>query len=73
MGTKAASILEVLKNFDNLPDLAHVDVKVVAVLYGKSVNSVWRDSKSGLIPLPDRFGGSTRWQVGRLRRALASV
>jgi predicted DNA-binding transcriptional regulator AlpA len=73
MGTKAATIPEVLQHFDHLPDSAHVDVKVVAALFGKSVNSVWRDAKRGLIPSPVRFGGSTRWQVGGLRRALAAA
>ncbi len=57
-------------NFDHLPESAHVDVKVVAVIIGKSVSSVWRDTKHGYIPKPVKFGGATRWNVGELRRAI---
>ena len=67
-----AAVQNVIRSFDDLPDAAHVDVKVVAALFGKSVSSVWRDSKNGLIPSPVKFGGATRWRVGKLRRALAA-
>ncbi len=63
-----------MKNsFDSLPDSAHVDVRVVAMLYGKSVTSIWRDVKEGRIPRPVKFGGATRWNVGVLRKNLTTT
>jgi predicted DNA-binding transcriptional regulator AlpA len=59
--------------FNDLPDDARVDVQAVAVLFGRSVNSIWRDVKSGRVPQPHKHGRSTRWRVGDIRAALAAA
>lgn len=59
-----------LKNFDSLPDAAHVDVRTVAALYGCKVVTVWSRLRKKELPEPRRFGSHTRWNVGELRRAL---
>ena len=57
-----------LASFDELPNAAHVDVRVVAALKGISVPSVWRWSREGKLPQPVRMtAGTTRWNVGALR------
>lgn len=58
-----------LQHFDDLPDSAYVGVRVVAGLRGQSVPTVWRHVKSGLLPKPEKIGGSARWRVGDLRIA----
>lgn len=61
-------------NFDDLPDAALVPDKIVAAIFGCSVPTVWRMTKTGKIPAPVRTGTRmTRWQVGGLRKALAAV
>ncbi len=57
------------EQFDELPDSAKVPVQVVAAVEGISAVSVWRRSKSGLLPAPEKTGGTTRWLVGELRAA----
>lgn len=60
-----------LKGFDDLPDSGHVDVKVVAALFGCSVPTVWRRVRSGQLVDPHKLGErTTRWKVGELRAAL---
>lgn len=62
---------ELLKDFDSLPDAAHVRVPVVAALYGCSVPTIWRGTKEGRIPAPLRMSARhTAWRVGDLRAAL---
>lgn len=58
-----------LENFDKYPDSARVRVQVVAALKGVSVVTVWRWSKEGRLPKPQRTGGATTWGVGDLRAA----
>jgi hypothetical protein len=65
----AAGIPESLRNFDELPDSAIVRVGVVAALYDCQPVTIWRWSKSGRLPAPDRIGGITGWNVGKLRAA----
>lgn len=60
-----------LKDFDLLPDAARAPLPVVCTLFAISPATAWRRVKSGLLPAPVRDGGSTRWLVGDLRRALA--
>lgn len=59
-----------LFNFDELPDAAHVDVRVVAALFGCKVPTVWARLRRCEVPNPRRFGSHTRWNVGELRVAL---
>lgn len=60
-----------LENFDRLPDSARVALPVVCALFSISPATAWRRVKSGLLPPTVKEGGSTRWVVGELRRALA--
>ena len=59
-----------LKEFDALPNAAHVDVNVVAVLYGCKPPTVWARLRRKELPEPKKFGSHTRWNVGELRAAL---
>lgn len=65
------SSLPGLADFDKLPDSARVALPIVCGLYGISPATTWRRVKKGLIPAPRKEGGSTRWVVGGLRKALA--
>ena len=58
---------ETLKNFDYLPDSAHVRQPVVEALYACSSATLWRRVKAGLIPKPRDLGPRiTAWNVGEL-------
>jgi predicted DNA-binding transcriptional regulator AlpA len=59
-----------LKDFDELPNAAAVDVRTVAALCACNVATVWGRSKHGGLPAPRKIGGSTRWNVGELRKVL---
>lgn len=61
-----------LSNFSELPDLAHVRLVTVQILYACSAASVWRGVKAGRIPKPRKLSPRTTcWNVGDLREALA--
>jgi hypothetical protein len=62
-------IAAALRQFADLPDEAEVRVGVVAALMGVSIATVWRWSRQGRLPQPRRRGGTTVWNVGKLRRA----
>ncbi|CAG9269358.1 helix-turn-helix transcriptional regulator [Paraburkholderia caribensis] len=66
-------VSKALAAFDQLPDLAYVDVRTVAGLFGCSVPTVWRRIKDGMLPTPRKFGSMTRWNVGELRAALSAT
>jgi len=60
--------------FDSLPDSSYVDVRAVADIHDISVPTAWRWSANGLLPKPEKLGpGTTRWNVGALRRHRAKV
>jgi len=60
-----------LRNFDQLPDTAHVRQPVVKALFGCSDATVWRRVNDGGIPRPHKLSARiTAWNVGELRRAL---
>lgn len=60
-----------LRYFDSLPDSAHVRLPVVRGLTGASTTSIWRMSKDGRLPPPEKISVRvTAWNVGALRRAL---
>ena len=68
----AASVPQSLKQFDSLPDSAHVQARIVAALVGVSEATVWRMVKRGTLPTPKKVSErATRWNVGELRRAMA--
>ncbi|WOD18963.1 helix-turn-helix transcriptional regulator [Paraburkholderia kirstenboschensis] len=59
-----------LKNFDSLPNAAHVDVNVVAALFGCKPPTVWLRVRRKELPAPRKFSAHTRWNVGELRKCL---
>lgn len=63
-----------LSNFDGLPDTALITVQVLSVLLTMGVSTIWRQAK--LIPgFPAAIKlspGCTRFQVGDVRRYIAS-
>jgi predicted DNA-binding transcriptional regulator AlpA len=59
-----------LKNFDNLPNAAFVDVNVVAGLFGCKPPTVWLRVRKKELPAPRKFSMHTRWNVGELRAVL---
>ena len=69
----APDINRALREFDTLPDIAHVKLNVVKKLYACSSATVWRRVKSGLIPAPYKLDGSTIWRVGELRAAISAL
>ena len=72
--TEKPSIDDALKNFDSLPDSAHVRLPVVAALYACSRASVWRGVTAKRIPKPEKLSDRiTAWNVGSLRKALANI
>jgi predicted DNA-binding transcriptional regulator AlpA len=68
-----ASRSDTLRCFDDLPDLALVDIYVVAALFGMAVPTAWRHSAEGKIPHGRKVGKATRWRVGELRAVLAAA
>ena len=59
-----------LRDFDKLPDAAHVDVNTVAMLFGCAAATVWLRVRRKQLPAPRKFGSHTRWNVGELRKLL---
>ena len=45
----------------NDPNVELLSVNDVAICYGVAVNTVWVLRRKGIIPKPQKFGGSTRW------------
>ena len=71
--TTPSVLPDALKNFDSLPDSANVRQPIVQGLYGCSSATVWRMVKRGTIPAPRKLSERvTAWNVGELRKALAS-
>jgi predicted DNA-binding transcriptional regulator AlpA len=63
-----------LKDFDQLPDSAHVRLPVVEALFACSAATVWRRVKAHEIPRPVKFSSClTAWNVGQLRKKLAQI
>lgn len=72
MSEKITTISDTLKNFDVLPNHAHVRLDTVKALYACSTASVWRGCKEGRIPSPYKLSSRTTcWNVGELKEALA--
>ena len=59
--------MSTLRQFDELPESAHVRLRVVGALFGISIATVWRWSRSGQLPKPVRINGVTLWNVAALR------
>jgi predicted DNA-binding transcriptional regulator AlpA len=68
--TTTSSVPDALKNFDLLPDSAHVRQPVVEGLYDCSGSTIWRMVKRGTLPPPHKLSERiSAWNVGELRRA----
>lgn len=68
------SVSDVVRNFADLPDTAHVRVRTVATLVGCSVPTVWRMAADGRLPRPRKFSARlSAWNCGELRASLATV
>lgn len=66
--------IDLVADFDSKPDAALVDDKTVAALLCIHRNSVWRMARSGKLPAPVKVSEqTTRWRVGDLRKAIASL
>lgn len=62
------------QHFDELPPSAQVPASTLAALLDVSQITIWRWSKTGRLPAPRKFGpGTTRWNVGEVRAALAKL
>ena len=69
-GTEQRGLSAAITNFDQLPDSARVDVKVVATILGVSVATVWRMVERKELAEPKRLGKRcTRWTCGDIRKA----
>jgi predicted DNA-binding transcriptional regulator AlpA len=73
MSTKPVSqgIPAALRNFDSLPDSAHVRLPVVCGWTGLAPATVYRRIAEGKLPQPKHIGGgrASSWLVGELRRS----
>ena len=66
--SRGSIIPDALRNFDVLPDSAHVRQPVVEALFSCSSATVWRWVKEGRIPEPYKLSDHlTAWNVGELR------
>lgn len=63
--------MEHMRNFDVMPDTAHLTDKEIASWLGISKATVWRWVSIGTLPQPKRFSARcTRWLCGDVRRAV---
>ena len=62
---------DALRNFEYLPNSAHVRLTTMIALYGCSSATIWRGCKNGSIPKPKKLTlRTTAWNVGEVRNAL---
>jgi predicted DNA-binding transcriptional regulator AlpA len=73
-GRNAKETLTVsVKAFDDMPDSALVDIKVVSLVCGQSVNTTWRRAREGKLTPIKTGPNSTRFRVGEIRAFLRSL
>ena len=66
------TISDALRDFDSLPNSAHVRLPVVKALNACSGATVWRRVKDGGLPPPRKLSPNVSgWNVGELRAARA--
>ena len=69
--THPSAIPDALRDFDSLPNSAHVRLPVVKALNACSGATVWRRVKDGGLPPPRKLSPNVSgWNVGELRDAL---
>ena len=64
--------MSTLSQFDELPASAHVRLRVVGALFGISIATVWRWSKSGQLPKLN-IGRSVRVDVSALGAVIGTL
>jgi predicted DNA-binding transcriptional regulator AlpA len=69
--TNPGAIPDSLRNFDSLPNSAHVRQPVVEALFGCSPATVWRLVKRGTLKARKLSNRVTAFNVGELRTALS--
>ena len=62
----------VVRRFNEMPDDASVSPGVIACIEDCSLPTFYRRVAAGLLPAPNRIGGSSRVRVGDYRRMLAA-
>jgi predicted DNA-binding transcriptional regulator AlpA len=60
-------ISESVRNFDALPDSAHVSATTAATITGTSTATVWRWAKDGRLTAKKIGARNTRFNVGEIR------
>lgn len=71
MTKQSTALSERVRNFDNLPDDALLDVRDVGILASRSRASIWRDVRDGRLPEPIAIGPQARrWRVADVRAYL---
>lgn len=68
--TQVARECERAASFDDLPDDAPVNVRVVGELIGISTAGVHWRVRAGHLPQPHRLGNRSFWLAGEIRAAL---
>lgn len=67
------TIPDALVNLDLMPNTAFVRLPVVAMAYGYSKATVWRNVKKGKMPKPVKISERcTAWNVGLIKADLAA-
>jgi predicted DNA-binding transcriptional regulator AlpA len=70
----ARALPDALRNFDSLPNSAHVRQPVVEALFGCSSATVWRRVADGRLPRPRRVSERIcAWNVEQLRQVLRAM
>ncbi len=73
-GEGTNNLSSALRDFDQLPNAAHVRQPVVKALIGCSDATLWRRVADGGLPRPHRLSPRvSAWNVGELRRALSNL
>lgn len=68
-----SSIPKALANFDDMPNAAFIRLPAVALAYGFSKATVWRNVKKGTMPSPKKLSERvTAWNVGEIKADLAA-
>lgn len=71
--TELNTIPDALANLDLMPNAAFVRLPVVAMAYGYSKATVWRNVKKGTMPKPVKLSERvTAWNVGLIKADLAA-
>ncbi|NMG56114.1 helix-turn-helix transcriptional regulator [Aromatoleum aromaticum] len=66
-----AALPTVVAHFDDLPDIALVDLEALKLLTGKSRATIYRWIDRGILPKPRKLGPThNAWTVGEIRRLL---